>query len=144
MRNNNVLTHMALVLGVLFLLAPIWLIFASSTYPSTYIVRHGLQWIPTGDLSIYWEVLNNPMGFTGVTVKTMLVNSTIMGLGYAVGKIIVSMMAAYALVFFQLKHATMWFGLIFLTLLLPLEVSGKLSSMQHTLGLDPPLEVGQE
>ncbi|POB67080.1 glycerol-3-phosphate ABC transporter permease, partial [Vibrio vulnificus] len=63
------------------------------------------------------------MGFAGnVTAHTMIVNSLIMGLGFAIGKIIISMMAAYALVYFRLPYATAWFWLIFVTLLLPLEV----------------------
>ncbi|MEM9638597.1 MAG: ABC transporter permease subunit, partial [Pseudomonadota bacterium] len=52
----------------------------------------------------------------------MLMNSLILGVGFAVGKIIISMMAAYAIVYFRLRFATLAFWMIFTTLLLPLEV----------------------
>jgi sn-glycerol 3-phosphate transport system permease protein len=45
-----------------------------------------------------------------------------MGLGFAIGKIVISLCAAYALVYFRLPYASAWFWLIFVTLLLPLEV----------------------
>ncbi len=46
----------------------------------------------------------------------------IMGLGFAIGKIVIAITAAYALVYFRLPYATAWLWLIFDTLLLPLEV----------------------
>jgi len=56
------------------------------------------------------------------TGARMLLNSTIMGLGFAIGKIIISMCAAYALVYFRIPLASFLFWIIFSTLLLPLEV----------------------
>ena len=68
-------------------------------------------------------MLTSRGGFTGdVTGLLMLTNSMIMGLGFAVGKIVLSMMAAYALVYFRFRFATLFFWAIFATLLLPLEV----------------------
>jgi sn-glycerol 3-phosphate transport system permease protein len=52
----------------------------------------------------------------------MLMNSLILGLGFAIGKIVLSMLAAYAIVYFRFRFATLAFWLIFTTLLLPLEV----------------------
>lgn len=106
------------------MLIPIWLIFASSTHSPNTIVSEGLQWLP-GDhfLDIYSEAWNKSLGFGGdVTAKSMIINSMVMGLGFAIGKIIISMMAAYALIYFRQPYATAWFWLIFVTLLLPLEV----------------------
>ncbi|MEK9763159.1 MAG: ABC transporter permease subunit, partial [Deltaproteobacteria bacterium] len=62
-------------------------------------------------------------GFTQqVTASMMMVNSMILGVGFAVGKIIVSMTAAYAIVYFRFPLGTLLFWIIFTTLLLPLEV----------------------
>jgi sn-glycerol 3-phosphate transport system permease protein len=62
-------------------------------------------------------------GFTGKqTGMLMLQNSFILGIGFALGKIIVGMMAAYAIVYFRMRFATVAFWIIFTTLLLPLEV----------------------
>ena len=49
-------------------------------------------------------------------------NSMILGLGFAIGKILVSMTAAYAIVYFRFPLAGFLFWVIFFTLLLPLEV----------------------
>lgn len=124
MKSNKLSDHLILILGALFMLAPIWLIFASSTHDPNTIVSDGLQW-RLGDhlVSIYQEAWDKSLGFAGyVTAKTMIINSMVMGLGFAIGKIIISMMAAFALVYFRLPYAALWFWLIFVTLLLPLEV----------------------
>jgi sn-glycerol 3-phosphate transport system permease protein len=52
----------------------------------------------------------------------MMMNSLILGLGFAAGKILLSMLAAYALVYFRFRLGTLFFWMIFTTLLLPLEV----------------------
>ncbi|MEZ9398386.1 sn-glycerol-3-phosphate ABC transporter permease UgpE [Vibrio splendidus] len=124
MKSNKVSDHLILIAGMLFMLVPIWLIFASSTHNPNTIVSEGLQWLPGDNFTtIYSEAWNKSMGFSGeVTASKMIANSMLMGLGFAIGKIIISMMAAYALVYFRLPYATAWFWLIFVTLLLPLEV----------------------
>jgi sn-glycerol 3-phosphate transport system permease protein len=62
-------------------------------------------------------------GFTGeITGSGMLMNSFILGIGFAIGKIMIGMTAAYAIVYFRLRFATFAFWMIFTTLLLPLEV----------------------
>ncbi|WED23116.1 sn-glycerol-3-phosphate ABC transporter permease UgpE [Vibrio sp. JC009] len=124
MKSNKITDHIILIIGAMVMLAPIWLIFASSTHDSSTLLTEGLQFIP-GDkfFEVYDKAWNTDQGFSaGVTARTMIVNSMIMGLGFAIGKIIISMCAAYALVYFRLPHATAWFWLIFVTLLLPLEV----------------------
>ena len=124
MKSNKVSDHLILIAGMLFMLVPIWLIFASSSHNPNTIVSEGLQWLPGDNFTtIYSEAWNKSMGFSGeVTASKMIANSMIMGLGFAIGKIIISMMAAFALVYFRLPYATAWFWLIFVTLLLPLEV----------------------
>ncbi|PMH44471.1 glycerol-3-phosphate ABC transporter permease [Vibrio sp. 10N.286.49.B3] len=124
MKSNRITDHLILIIGALFMLAPVWLIFASSTHDPSMIASEGLQWLPGENLtSIYQEAWNKSLGFeSGVNAKSMIINSMIMGLGFAIGKIIISMMAAYALVYFRLPYATAWFWLIFVTLLMPLEV----------------------
>lgn len=124
MKSNSFSDHLILIIGALFMLLPLWLIFASSTHEPNLLVSQGLQWDIGNNLSaVYSEAWNKSLGFTGdVTAQTMIFNSVIMGLGFAIGKIIISMMAAYALVYFRLPYASAWFWLIFVTLLLPLEV----------------------
>lgn len=124
MQSSHWSDHLILILGALVMLLPIWMIFASSTHDSSTILTQGLQFLP-GDqfVEIYTKAWTQSQGFaTNVTAQTMIINSLIMGIGFSVGKIIISVCAAYALVYFRLPYASAWFWLIFVTLLLPLEV----------------------
>lgn len=124
--------HLILILGILFLLTPIWIAFASSTYSAEYIAKNGLQfWIGDEFLSTYkgllmgTESLSINSGESQITTASawlMMKNSIILGLGFAVGKIIISMLAAYAIVYFRFPFGTLVFWVVFSSLLLPLEV----------------------
>ena len=109
MKQNQWLDHVILIAGALFMIIPIWLIFASSTHNPNTIISDGLQWWPGGNLfEVYGEVWDKSIGFsTDVNAKSMIINSMVMGLGFAIGKIIISMMAAYALVYFRMPFAAL-------------------------------------
>jgi sn-glycerol 3-phosphate transport system permease protein len=55
-------------------------------------------------------------------VGTMLLNSLIMALGIAIGKIAISIISAFAIVYFRFPFRMTAFWLIFITLMLPVEV----------------------
>ncbi|MEJ6394991.1 ABC transporter permease subunit [Gymnodinialimonas sp. 2305UL16-5] len=116
--------HAILIAGALLMLVPVYMIFASSSWDDITLHREGLQFGFSDDMANnYNAALFEYGGFTdSVNGVTMLANSLILGLGFAIGKIIVGMMAAYAIVYFRLKFATLAFWMIFTTLLLPLEV----------------------
>ncbi|MCL4138643.1 UNVERIFIED_CONTAM: hypothetical protein GTU68_063160 [Idotea baltica] len=103
---------------------PVWVAFATSTHSAEHILRNGLQFWPGTDfLSTYKEVLFVEGGvMKAVLGTTMLKNSLILGIGFAIGKVVISMLAAYAIVYFRFKLALPLFWIIFMTLLLPLEV----------------------
>lgn len=117
-------THAILIVGVLFMSLPVWVAFATSTHATETIIRDGLQlWPGSNFLKTYYEVLFVEGGvMKAVLGTTMLKNSLILGVGFAVGKVVISMLAAYAIVYFRFKLATPLFWIIFMTLLLPLEV----------------------
>ncbi len=117
-------THAILIVGVLFMALPVWVAFATSTHSAEHIIRNGLQFWPGSHfVETYKEVLLVPGGvMKSVLGTTMLKNSLILGIGFAVGKVIISMLAAYAIVYFRFKLAVPLFWIIFMTLLLPLEV----------------------
>ncbi len=114
------LTHLCMIAGVLVIFFPIWLAFVASTVTQPEIVRPPMPLWP-GDQLIenYTAAL-----FSGVNVPvlTMLGNSLIMAVGIAVGKIIISLTSAFAIVYFRFPGRNMFFWLIFLTLMLPVEV----------------------
>ncbi|WP_025658651.1 sn-glycerol-3-phosphate ABC transporter permease UgpE [Rhizobium sp. IBUN] len=116
--------HIILLLGVFVMMAPVVVAFFTSTHEAAEIHRNGLT-LRWGNhfVETYNAVLNREGGFTGqVTGTRMLMNSLILGIGFAVGKIVLSMLAAYAIVYFRFRLGTLFFWMIFTTLLLPLEV----------------------
>ncbi len=117
-------THAILIVGVCFMSLPVWVAFATSTHSAEHILRNGLQFWPGSDfVETYRQVLFVDGGvMKSVLGTTMLKNSLILGIGFAVGKVIISMLAAYAIVYFRFKLAVPLFWVIFMTLLLPLEV----------------------
>lgn len=117
-------THLILIIGVVFMSLPVWVAFATSTHTPEHILRDGLQfWPGSSFFSTYKEVLFEQGGVMKSVLGTqMLKNSLILGIGFAIGKVVISMLAAYAIVYFRFKLATPLFWIIFLTLLLPLEV----------------------
>ena len=121
---SQILAHIVLILGVLLMVIPIWLSFASSTHDTVTILKEGMKFGLGDQLTRnYNEVLNEKGGWSEeVTAAKMFINSFIMALGIATLKVIISAMSAYALVYFRFKFAVPIFWLIFITLLVPLEV----------------------
>lgn len=116
--------HAILIAGALFMLAPVVIALITSSHDALTIHRTGLQIVP-GDQFVenYAKVMFEGTGFSSsVTGTKMMMNSMILGLGFAIGKIVVSMAAAYAIVYFRFPLANLAFWAIFVTLLLPLEV----------------------
>ena len=124
MHKTKLTDHIILLLGVFFMCGPIFVAFMTSTHQAVDVHIHGLQ-VTWGDdfMTTYKEVLTKKGGFTGdVTGMRMVMNSFILGIGFACGKIVLSMLAAYGLVYFRSRFSTLFFWMIFTTLLLPLEV----------------------
>ncbi|NMM46400.1 sn-glycerol-3-phosphate ABC transporter permease UgpE [Rhodospirillaceae bacterium KN72] len=124
MKPRQIIDHIVLILGCLFMVLPVWIALTSSTHSAETLFREGLQlWFGDQFVENYRAVLLEQGGVTKTsTALRMLFNSLILGLGFAVGKIVISMLAAYAIVYFRFKMAEFLFWIIFLTLLLPLEV----------------------
>ncbi len=114
------LTHLFMILGVLVIFFPIWLAFVASTVTQPEIVSPPMPLLP-GDHFIdnYKKAL---LSGVNVPVYTMLINSLVMALGIAIGKIIISLLSAFAIVYFRFPGRTTFFWLIFITLMLPVEV----------------------
>lgn len=124
MHRTKILDHVILLIGVFVMVAPVVVAFMTSTHEAADIHSNGLSVTWGGHFTeTYAAVLTREGGFTGkITGFNMMMNSMILGLGFAAGKIVLSMLAAYAIVYFRFPLATFAFWIIFTTLLLPLEV----------------------
>ena len=114
------LTHSFLILGVLVIFFPIWLAFVASTVTQPEIVQPPMPLWPGDQL---WENYSKAL-FSGINVpvSTMLFNSLVMAIGIAVGKVTISLLSAFAIVYFRFPGRNFFFWMIFLTLMLPVEV----------------------
>ncbi|MES0863466.1 ABC transporter permease subunit [Ruegeria sp. SCPT10] len=123
-RWETISDHFVLILGSLLMILPPLLALTTASHDAVTIHRQGIQVGLGDDLGKnFHAAMFEKGGFTQTVDGTlMLMNSFILGIGFAVGKIIISMMAAYAIVYFRLRFATLAFWVIFTTLLLPLEV----------------------
>jgi sn-glycerol 3-phosphate transport system permease protein len=118
------LAHAVLILGVILVAFPLYVTFVASTLTYDQIVTVPMPLLP-GDqfFENYSQVLaaGSTKG-SSAPVSTMLVNSFIMAIGVALGKIAISIISAFAIVYFRFPGRNFFFWMIFVTLMLPIEV----------------------
>ena len=115
-------THAVLITGMLLLVFPIYVTFVASSH-SLDEITSGFSLLPGSHLiENYSRALNVGSRDVGATVGTMMLNSLIMALGITIGKIAISLTAAYAVVYFKFRFRMFFFWMIFITLMLPVEV----------------------
>jgi len=121
---SRYLAHAILILGVLIIFLPIWLAFVASTHSADRLVNERMPfWLGSHLLENYSTVLDEGMKKAGgVPVRIMMVNSLIMALAIAIGKIFISFLSAFAIVYFRFPFRRTIFWMIFVTLMLPVEV----------------------
>jgi len=120
---KRALPHFFLLLAILVIVFPIWLVFAASTRTVQEILQAPMPVTPGSHfLENYRAALGGGAKTLGTNALVMMKNSLIMALGISVGKIAVSLLAAFAIVFFDFKLRKLCFWAIFVTLMLPVEV----------------------
>ena len=118
------MSHAVLILGVLVIAFPVYVTFVASTHSLDRILEVPMPLVP-GDqmLENYRQALTaGSTKGSQAAVGTMLVNSTVMALGIALGKIAISIISAFAIVYFRFPLRMWFFWMIFITLMLPVEV----------------------
>ena len=123
----NWLTHGILIVGVVIVAFPIYVTFVASTHSLQEVVQSPMPMLPGDELvENYSRAMTSGLGegsgSGGVGAGRMLLNSLVMALGIAFGKIAISIIAAFAIVYFRFPFRMTAFWLIFITLMLPVEV----------------------
>jgi sn-glycerol 3-phosphate transport system permease protein len=118
------LSHAVLIVGILVISFPLYVTFVASTRTLDDILSVPMPLLPGDQL---WENYSQVLaaGTTkGVTapVGRMMFNSLVMALAIAFGKIAISIIASFAIVFFRFPLRNFFFWMIFVTLMLPVEV----------------------
>jgi len=120
----TVFSHAVLVAGVLAIAFPLYVTVVASTLTLEQIMQVPMPLVP-GDQLVknYSQVLAGGTG-TGskAAVSQMLVNSLVMALVIPLGKIAISIISAFAIVYFRFPLRMFFFWMIFVTLMLPVEV----------------------
>ncbi|TRW97285.1 sn-glycerol-3-phosphate ABC transporter permease UgpE [Paracoccus sp. M683] len=120
----NILAHLVLIFGVALVALPVWVAFVASTHTATDFSSGTIPMWPGPHLvENYSRMLDAGVSTSGTPpVGQMMVNSLIMALAIAIGKIIISILSAFAIVYFRFPLRNLAFWCIFVTLMLPVEV----------------------
>lgn len=123
----TLLSHLVLVLGVMIVAFPVYVTFIASTQTAEQIVQNVPMSLLPGDnmLESYKLALfggQSGYGSKIAPVLPMLEVSLVMALVIAIGKIVISLLSAFAVVYFRFPGRGLVFWMIFVTLMLPVEV----------------------
>ena len=146
----GILAHLVMIVGVVIVAFPIYLAFVASTHTAQEILQAPMPLLPG---SRFWEnyvaALTGHGGGAGsnAPVGRMMWISLVTALTIAIGKIAVSLLSAFALVYFRFPFRSFFFWAIFVTLMLPVEVRilptykviSDLSMLNSYAGLTVPL-----
>jgi sn-glycerol 3-phosphate transport system permease protein len=121
------LAHLVLVLGVIIVGFPVYITFVASTQTAEQIVQNVPMSLLPGDnfLESYRLALfggQTEYGSKIPPVAPMLMVSLVSALIIAIGKIVISLLSAFAVVYFRFPLRGLVFWMIFITLMLPVEV----------------------
>ena len=119
----NALTHLLLIFGIFVVIFPIYIALVTSTHEAEDILTTVQPWFGSEMLENYGTVLQKgKVNSAGIPVGLMMWNSLLMSLGIVIGKITISLLSAFAIVYFRFPLRKLCFWTIFLTLMLPVEV----------------------
>jgi sn-glycerol 3-phosphate transport system permease protein len=122
-RGLTFMTHAILAIGVVILAFPIYVAFVASTHSLQAVLQVPMPLLPGEHLvENYLQAMLGGAKAVGVPVGTMMLNSLVMAVGITLGKIAISIISAYAIVYFRFRFRMLFFWTIFITLMLPVEV----------------------
>ena len=120
---QSVMSHGILILGIVVVIFPIYIAFVASTHRIEDALGTVHGWFGGELVENYSRVLKyGKADSVGAPVSRMMWNSLVMALGIVVGKISISILSAYAIVYFRFPLRRFFFWIIFMTLMLPVEV----------------------
>jgi sn-glycerol 3-phosphate transport system permease protein len=120
----TVLTHLIVLAGIALVALPLYVAFVASTLTYDEVLQAPMPLVPGGEfVKNYMQVLTQGSErASAAPVGQMMLNSLITALVIAIGKIAISLLSAFAIVYFRFRFRTFFFWMIFVTLMLPVEV----------------------
>lgn len=122
-RGLTIFSHTMLILGIAVILFPLYVAFVAATLDSQAVFATPMTLIPGAHLLDNLQTIwIQGVGVNSAPFWRMMVNSFIMALAITMGKIVVSILSAFAIVWFRFPLRNLFFWMIFITLMLPVEV----------------------
>jgi sn-glycerol 3-phosphate transport system permease protein len=120
----TVVSHAVLILGIAVVALPLYITFVASTLAYDQVLQVPMPLVPGAHLvENYAQVLaQGSQRLSAAPVGQMMFNSLVTALVIAFGKIAISILSAFAIVYFRFRFRTFLFWMIFVTLMLPVEV----------------------
>ena len=120
----TVVSHIVLILGVIVVALPLYVTFVASTLTAEEVLQAPMPLVPgTHLIDNYSQVLSaGSEKLSSAPVGRMMFNSLVSALVIAIGKIVISLLSAFAIVYFRFPFRSFFFWMIFVTLMLPVEV----------------------
>ena len=117
------LSHAILIIGGLIIIFPIYVALVTSSHVTEDVISSVQPWFGGALIDNYVTVLvTGKMSAGGNPLGSMMLNSLIMAVGIVVGKISISIISAFAIVYFRFPGRMFCFWIIFMTLMLPVDV----------------------
>jgi sn-glycerol 3-phosphate transport system permease protein len=121
----GLLAHLILILGVFVVALPVYITFVASTHTAAEVVQAPMPMLPGSHMiENYTKALLGTGRSQGsnAAVGRMMFVSLVTALIVAIGKIAISLLSAFAIVYFRFPFRMLCFWAIFVTLMLPVEV----------------------
>ena len=118
-------THAVLLIGVAIVAFPVYLTFIASTHTAEAIIAAPMPLLPGAEMAHnYWAALTGSEKGpgSGAPVGRMMWVSLVSALVISIGKIAISLLSAFAIVYFRFPFRMVFFWAVFVTLMLPVEV----------------------
>ncbi|HUI98750.1 MAG TPA: sn-glycerol-3-phosphate ABC transporter permease UgpE [Usitatibacter sp.] len=121
---GDFVAHLILIAGVVVVVFPLWVTFVASTLTFDQIVNVPMPLIPGthGWQNYHHALVAGSERGSSAPVDRMLWNSLVVAVSVAAGKIAISIISAFAIVYFRFRLREFFFWTIFVTLMLPVEV----------------------
>ncbi|OJA06419.1 sn-glycerol-3-phosphate ABC transporter permease UgpE [Halomonas sp. QHL1] len=120
----NFFAHTVLIIGVALVIFPVYIALVASTQAPGDLLRGTIPLLPGShgieNYKLMWQ--SGVSSANSPPAAQMLWNSFIMAMAITVGKLSISLLSAFAIVYFRFRFRMFFFWLIFVTLMLPVEV----------------------
>ncbi|MDN3717675.1 sn-glycerol-3-phosphate ABC transporter permease UgpE [Vibrio breoganii] len=116
--------HLVLIIGIVSIALPVWIALVATTHNNTEFATGTPLWFGDLGFSVFRDLLSGSEAYNNSTlpIPQMLLNSFVMAMCITIGKLTISILSAYAVVFFRFPGRMLAFWMIFFTLMLPVEV----------------------